>query len=402
MNPPDTKLLRVCQVMLAVGAATFVVSLGAGLSQRAWQAYLLNFLFWTSVAQCGVIFSAAYQVTKGEWSDAFRRMGESLSFFLPVSALLFLLMMLFGASHIFTWAVRPVEGKERWLNVPFVTARDLAVFLLVSGLSLAYVYFSQRPALKAACTEGRLPPSRLITRWIAGAGTPEDDSLCQARIRVLAPVLLIAFGLGFSLIGFDLVMSLDPEWYSTLFGWYFYVSAFYATLAFLAIAGAVLRTAWGLEKHLTVDQTHDLGRLLFGFCLLTGGFFWAQWLVFWYGNLPEEIGYVIHRYYEMPFAPLAWVMTYGAFVAPLVILLSKSLKRRPRQLAVVAAWIVAMMWLERYVWIVPSIWKGPGAPLLIELLITAGFLGGFGWGWLSHNRRFPVAALAALPAHRRH
>ena len=356
MNTHHTRLRRVFQGMLVVGAVTFLVALAAGQSQRAWQAYLLNFLLWTGVAQCGVVFSAAYQVTKGQWSDTLRRLGESLWFFLPVSLALFLIMMLFGASSIFPWASHPIEGKQLWLSVPFVTARDLAVFLVVSGLSVAYVHCRQE------------------------------------RTRVLAPVLLIAFGLGYSLIGFDLVMSLDPHWSSTLFGWYFFVSSFYSMLAWLAIAAVLFRKAWGLEQHLDADQSHDLGRLLFGFCLLTGGFFWAQWLVFWYGNLPEEIGYVLRRYYEMPFAPLAWVMTYGAFLVPLVVLLSKSLKRRPRQLAAVAVWIFAMLWLERYLWIVPSIWKGQGAPLLIELLVTAGFLGGFGWGWMSHNRRYPVTS----------
>jgi len=390
--------LRACQLLLLAGAATFVIALATGQSQRAWQAYLLNFLFWTGIAQCGVIFSAAYQVSKGRWGDTFRRLGESLGFFLPISLLLFLVMMAFGSSSIFPWAAEPVEGKELWLNVPFVTARDFVVFLVVFGLSLAYVYYSQRSSLYFAYNEGQVPGSKLLARWIAGAGSPADSQRSEARLRVLAPILLIAYGLGFTLIAFDLMMSLDPHWYSTLFGWYFFVGAFYTALAFLAVAGAVFRRTWGLEDHLSADQTHDLGRLLFGFCLVTGGFFWAQWLVFWYGDLPEEIGAVIHRYYEMPFAPLAWVMTYGAFVAPLVILLSKPLKRNPKKLMAVAVWILAMMWLERYIWIVPSIWSGNGAPVVVELLITAGFLGGFLWGWISHNRRFPVAAIAAASA----
>jgi hypothetical protein len=352
MNETRTKL-RVCQALFALGTATFVVALALGHPVRAWQAFLLNFLFWTGIAQSGVVFAAAYQVSKGRWSDAFRRMGESLVFFLPVSLVLFVAMMLFGASSIFVWARTPVADKRLWLSVPFLGVRDLVVFAGLYALSAAYVYYSQRSATR--------------------------------RTRVLAPVLLIAFGLGYSLIGFDLVMSLDPSWYSTLFGWYFFVSAFYAGLAFLAIAAA-------LFHHLTADETHDLGRLLFGFCLLTGGLFWAQWLVFWYGDLPEEIAFVIRRYYRMPYAPLAWTATYGAFIVPLVILLSKNLKRKPKRLMAVACWILAMLWLERYVWIVPSIWTGDSAPLLIEALITAGFAGGFLWGWMAYNRRNPIEA----------
>lgn len=397
MNEARTKL-RTCQFLLAVGTIAFLASLALGHSTRAWQAFLLNFVFWTGIAQGGVVFAATYQVSKGQWSDALRRMGESLGFFLPVSLGLFVLMMLFGSSSIFVWVRTPVADKRVWLNLPFLAARDLAVFLGVFALSAIYVYYSQRPALSAAAIAGTLPRSRWLERWIAGAGTPEDKAHCARRTRVLAPALLIAFGLGYSLIGFDLVMSLDPAWYNTLFGWYFFVSAFYATLAVLVIAAALFRDTWGLQHHLAAAQSHDLGRLLFGFCLLTGGFFWAQWLVFWYGDLPEEIVFIIRRYYQAPYAPLAWTMTYGAFIVPLVILLSKDLKRRPKRLMVVACWILAMLWLERYVWIVPSIWTGNGAPLLIEILVTAGFVGGFGWGWMAHNRRLPLAALATLPS----
>jgi hypothetical protein len=385
--------LRLCQLLLAVGVIAFVAALALGHSTRAWQAFLLNFVFWTGMAQAGVVFAAAYQVSNAQWSDALRRMGESLGFFLPVSLALFLVMMLFGATAIFSWARTPVPSKAAWLNVPFLTARDFLVLAGLSALSALYVYYSQRPALHAS---GLALPGRLA-RWTAGAGSPEDNDRCARRTRTLAPALLIAFGLGYSLLGFDLVMSLDPSWYSTLFGWYFFVSAFYATLALLAAAAALFRKTWNLEAHLGAAETHDLGRLLFGFCLLTGGLFWAQWLVFWYGDLPEEIEYVIHRFYHMPYAPLAWTMTYGAFLVPLVVLLSKKLKRNPRSLMLAATWILVMLWLERYVWIVPSISKGEHAPLVVEALVTLGFAGGFGWGWIAHNRRLPIAALAVPP-----
>lgn len=394
--------VNACRGLLALGVVTFVAALLAGQAQRAWQAYLLNFLFWTGIAQCGVIFSAAYAVTKGQWGDVFRRMGESLAFFLPVSLVLFLAMMLFGAGSIYPWTHQPYHGLEAWLNVPAVTLRDTFVFLVVFGLSLLYVYYSQRTALHSAVKQGLVLRPRWLAGWIEGAGNPGDLARSDGRARTIAPVLIIAFAVGFSLIGFDLIMTLQPHYANTLLGWYYYVGAFYAMLAVLAIASALFRKHWGLERHIQADQSHDLSRLLFGICLLTGGLFWAQWLVFWYGNLPEEIGWVIRRFYEMPFAPFAWLATYGAFIVPLVVLLSKALKRKPRALMGVAVWILVMLWLERYVWIVPAISRGPGAPLLIELLVTAGFAGGFGWGWIAHNRRLPVAALSTLPPARHH
>lgn len=366
MKLDENKIRLTCQALLAVGVVTFVAALAGGSATRAWQAYLLNLLFWTGIAQCGVVFSAAYRLARGAWSETLRRMAESLWFFLPASVVLFVVLMLFGAGSVFWWAAEPAGAKAGWLNVPFVTLRELAVFAVVFSLSIAYVRRSQRPEQEEGGT------------------------------RALATMVVIAFGLGFSLVGFDLVMSLDRHWYSTLFGWYFFVGAFYTMLAWLALSAGLFGQALGAEERLDAAQCHDLGKLLFGFCLLTGGFLWAQWLVFWYGNLPEEIGYVIRRYYQWPFAPAAWLMTYGGFVVPLVVLLSKAAKQKRGALAAVGGWILAMMWLERYVWIVPAVWKGEGAPWLVEALITLGFAGGFVWGWLAHNRRHPIMQLISV------
>ncbi len=393
--------IRGCQLLLAAGTVTFVAALATGHAQRAWQSYLLNFLFWTGIAECGVIFSAAYRITKGRWSDALRRMGESLSFFLPVSFGLFIVLMAFGASSIYPWARVPYPGREKWLTVPAMALRDAGALLLVFGLSLAYVVFSQRGAIRAALALGTLRRSRPVD-FLSGDAPEPRQGAWEERAGKLAPGLVIAFALGFSLLAFDLVMSLNDHWYNTMLGWYFFVGSFYSMLALLAVGTALFGKEWGLENHLKADQVHDLGRVLFGFCLLTGGLFWAQWLVFWYGNLPEEIAWLIPRYYRMPFAPVGWLSAWGAFLLPMLPLLSRELKRRPKALMFVAIWILAMIWLERYLWIVPSLWKGGGAPFAIEALVTAGFVGGFGWGWLAHVQRLPISALSTPPATRAH
>ncbi len=366
----ESKIVRISQLLTLVGVAAFATALGTGHAERAWQALLINLLFFTGIAQSGVAFAAAYTVCKGRWGDAYRRLGESLSFFLPISFALLVVFLIFGAAHVFPWVAHPIESKRLWLNLPFLAARDILACALLFGLSFFYVHDSQRCGGK--------------------------------RTTFLAPVLLIAHGLVFTLLAFDLVMSLDPHWYSTLFGWYSFVCAFYSMLAALVVASAICRNVWGLERFIGAEESHDLGRLLFGFCLLSGGLFWAQWLVFWYGNLPEEIVYVIHRYYQMPFAPYAWVMTYGGFVVPLVILLSKSLKRQPKLLMWAGVWILAMMWLERYVWIVPAISRDTTAPIAIEALVGVGFAGAFLWCWILHNRRYPIAAMTEPPMHRDH
>jgi hypothetical protein len=366
----DSKIVRISQLLTLVGVVVFAAALALGHAQRAWEVLLVNLVFFTGIAQSGVAFAAAYTVCKGRWGDVYRRLGESLCFFLPISFVLLVVFLIFGAAHVFPWVANPIASKQAWLNLPFLAARDILACAVLFGLSFFYVYDSQRCG-------GR-------------------------RTARLAPVLLIVHGLVFTLLAFDLVMSLDPSWYSTLFGWYSFVCAFYAMLAMLVVVSALCRGIWRLEPFIGPDQSHDLGRLLFGFCLFSGGLFWAQWLVFWYGNLPEEIAYVIRRYYEMPFAPYAWVMTYGGFVVPLVVLLSKPLKRQPKRLMWIGVWILAMMWLERYVWIVPAISHGTEAPIVLEALVGVGFAGAFLWCWILHNRRYPIADMTELPAHREH
>jgi Ni/Fe-hydrogenase subunit HybB-like protein len=369
-------------VLLATGAATFLLAVNGPNKLRVWQILLVNFLFWSGMAQGGLVFAAIYQVTQARWGGAVKRLAEGMAAFLPLSFLLFLLLF-FGREVLFPWVLKPVPEKGAWLTVPFLFLRDGLSLLILYGVSFAYLYYALRPDLGMTYKD-----SSLFTRGWRGLEAERERS--RRVLAILAPIFLLLYALVFSLIGFDLAMSLDPHWHSTLFGAYFFLSSFYVGLATLAIIAVLARRHLKLGGEIGRTQFHDLGKLIFGFCLVTGDFFWSQFVVIWYGNLPEETGYVILRAMEMPWAPLSWAVLIVGFIGPFLVLLSRRVKESPWTLFTVASFIVAGMWLERYILVAPSLWHTPSLPLgWIELSITLGFFAAFALSYLAFVTRLP-------------
>lgn len=378
------KVMSVLWVLIAAGAVTFLLGATGPNSLRAWQIFLVNFLFWSGMAQGGLVFAATYQVTRARWGGAIRRLAEGMGAFLPVSFLLFFLL-LFGREVLFPWVLEPIPEKQAWLNAPFLFIRDGLGLLILYGLSLAYLYFSLRPDLGRASKH-----SSLFARGWRGLEAEQERS--RRVLAFLAPAFLVLYALVFSLIGFDLAMSLDPRWYSTLFGAYFFMSSFYLALAALTVIAVLGRKHLTLGGQIEQKQFHDLGKLIFGFCLVTGDFFWSQYVVIWYGNIPEETAYVILRTVEMPWAPVAWGVLISAFVIPFLILLSRRVKENPWTLLAVASVIVIGMWFERYLLVVPSLWRHGTFPLgWMELVITLGFFAAFALPYLVFERRLRIS-----------
>ena len=218
----------------------------------------------------------------------------------------------------------------------------------------------------------------------------QPDGVFRAQ-SVLAPIYGILYGVLLSLVGFDLVMSLSPHWASTLFGAYFFIGAFYVGLAAVIVLSAVGVKKLGLSVFIGDRQFHDLGKLLFGFCIVTADFFYCQFLIIWYGNMPEETRYIIERINQPPWNAVAWTVLAAAFVIPFILLLSRRLKMKVVPMAGLAALILAAMWLERFLLVAPSLSHGRELPLgWIELAVTAGFFGIMGLCVLTFLTRVPL------------
>jgi len=307
-----------------------------------------------------------------------------------VSFVLFFLLLA-GRQVLFPWVNQPIPEKQAWLNTSFLFARDGIGLSILYGLGLASLYYSVRLDLERSVTHrgGSMP--RILALFSRGRRGLEEQRRSRRVLAILSPIFLFTYAIVFSLIGFDLVMALDPRWYSTLFGAYFFVSSFYIGLAAIAILAVLARRRLGLEEQIGKKQFRDLGIILFVFCMLTGYFFWSQFVVIWYGNLPEETGYLILRGYAMPWALLAWTVLLVSLIIPFLLLLSRRVKESPRTILPITLLILVGMWIERYILVVPSLWHQTGLPLgRIELLITGGFLAAVALSYSAFLSAFPV------------
>ncbi|HEX2966787.1 MAG TPA: NrfD/PsrC family molybdoenzyme membrane anchor subunit [Syntrophorhabdaceae bacterium] len=378
-------------VMLVVftlsGIATFIAGLTGPDPLRTWQAYLVNFLFWTGLAFGAVLFVAILNVTGALWGRPLKRIAEAFAAFLPVSFLLFWLLY-FGRMELFPWLTYPVVEKASWLNTSFLFVRDGFGLLLLTTVSVALVFFS----VKADRESGI---------HLTNNGYDKDmdhNEGCAIRNwrrqKILSPIVIIAYSFVLTLLAFDLIMTLDPHWYSTLFGAYFLVGSFYTGVAAIYLYALATQT-WKLVKYRGQRQLHDLGKLTLAFCLFTGYLFYAQFLTIWYGNVPSETQYIILRVRGTYWEPVAWLILFMIFVVPFIVLLSKRIKVKRLPMIILSLIILAGMWLERFVLVAPSLWRKKELPLgLPEMLITAGFAGILGLCLCWFMQRVPLAPIS--------
>ena len=376
----------VISALLAMtGAASFLAAISLGEDLRAWQAYLVNFVFWTGLAFGAVLFSAVLNMTGAKWGRPLKRLAEGFAAYLPVAVLLFWVLY-FGREQLFHWVRHPVVEKQVWLNTGFMFARNSAGLILLTILSSALAYFSVKgDKLWAQSTgNGTLAPSDVESQ------TPSWRSQ-----RTLSPAIAIAYAFVLSLLAFDLIMSLDPHWYSTLFGGYYFIGSFYCGIVVLYLLALASMDSRSFGAYISPRQLHDLGKLVFAFSLFTGYLFYTQFLVIWYGNLPEETKYVILRVKLSPWEPLAWLSLFMIFLIPFVVLLSRRIKLRRVPMILLSVMILAGMWLERFILVVPSVWKQGNIPIgLLEVLITAGFVGLVALCLTLFLRRVPIVPIS--------
>ena len=231
-KPPQ--LMKIFYGLAAIGALIFIAVALIGNPARAWQAYLLNFLFFSAIAQGAVLFSALMHTVKARWSMPLANVAESFAAFFPISLALFVILFL-GQQYVFPWLHEDLHGKEVWLNVPFLFGRDLAGLILLYGFGLAFLYHRLYFTLKNLSASGPLG-RRLQARWDR---RPPDEERMAARTTVFGILYLLAFALVLSLVGYDLVMATDPHWFSTLFGAYSFVKAVYVGFGGLIILAAI-------------------------------------------------------------------------------------------------------------------------------------------------------------------
>jgi len=377
--------------MIVIGFGTFIYLAASGHSDQAWKAYLINFLIWSAIAQGGLLFSTLMHTVKAKWSGSLSGLSEAFAGFFPVSLILFLLLFL-GGAHVFPWSHgHDLHGKEVWLNIPFLFTRDFIALFILYGLGFGYIYYSLQ--FKKVDTANGKGTIRSLFRILQGGRQPEPEVI-RKRMDLLAILYMLAFTLVLSLIGYDLVMALDPHWISTLFGAYTFVKAIYVGLGGLIIFAAVMHLNPKNDFTLPSSQFHDIGKLFFAFCLVWADFFYVQLVVIWYGNIPEETAYVIERVMMVPWKYLAWFVFAVSFVIPFFILLNKKVKTMPAFMMVLAACMITGIWLEHLLLVGPALSHSTHTlPLGIkDFMISLGFLGLMLLALNAFLRQFPELA----------
>ncbi|HUL03677.1 MAG TPA: hypothetical protein VLV16_10655 [Gemmatimonadales bacterium] len=370
---PTGALTRYGALAAGIGGVAFLWALVSD-TERAWQAYHTNFVFWAVLGQALVVFAASQKLAKGHWSGLIIRFAEAAVAFQFVILVLFVGLFL-GREHLFGWlkdAPRPYLGV--WFTTPVFFARNGLILALLAWLSWRFVRRDMAPDIEELAT-----------------GRPVDpDAQEKGLISREAAILALAFAFGYSLIGFDLVVSLYHKWMSNLYGAFYFMGGFLGALGTLAVLTLSLRRAMGLEGLVSPRQLHDLGKLIFGFTVFWAYLMWAQFLVIWYGNLPEETYFVWYRLWG-PWRPVGVTVFILVFVAPFIGLLGVKPKRRPATLRTFALVSLTGLWLERYLEVVPSLSAGRGPAIGVpEIGVTLLYFGLFLLAFAWFAKRYPL------------
>jgi hypothetical protein len=384
---PASRMSAIGGVLALVGGGVLLATLAGGQPARVWQIYHVNFLFWTGLAQAMVIFAATQKLAKGHWAGVLIRFAEAAVAFLFLSLVLYLGLII-GRGYLF--ATLPVTrvGVGFWFGSTFLLLRNWAILALLAWLSWRFVRRDMAPDVAE----------------VAGGPAGTDDERSKWLASRDAAILVLAWAFGYSLLAFDLIMSLAPKWISNLFGAFFFMGSFLCALMTIALLALWMRRAMKLEQFITGKQIHDLGKLSFGFTVFWAYLMWAQFLVIWYGNLPEETYFIFYRLWG-PWRAVGTAVFFMVFVVPFIGLLGVRPKKNPVTFAFFAAISVLGVWLERYLEIVPSINGGAGPRLgLPELAGGLCFAGLFLLAYAWFAGRYPMLSprLAADTLEREH
>lgn len=399
---PNARKRMIWVVCMAIGILSFVFLLLTQ-PQRAWGSYAINTLYWLGIAQGAVVLACAIRLGNGRWAGPVMRIAESLSAFLPWGIGLMAVLLFAGIWSYLPW-VRHVEPRQApWLNVPFLYIRVLLGLGLLWWLSRDLVRISLRS--DAHLLKNHVDPSlkadyeKLSEGW---RGDEAEAAWQASRLSMRAPQIVVAYAVVYTMLAWDFIMSLTPEWVSTLFGWWVFMGAFLTGIAMTAFLSAQLRAKYRLERYITPLHFWDIAKIMFGFSIFWVYQFWSQYLPIWYANLPEETGWVFLRF-EEPWRALGFTVFGFVFLIPFLGLMNITTKKNPFWLSLFSLVILTGMWMERHILVMPSlepdqVWVG-----LPEIGVTLGFLGVFGWAVQSFLTRYPtvkvVDALANAGGH---
>jgi hypothetical protein len=339
------------------------------------QSYLIGYIFWMGITLGSLALLMVQYLSGGAWGMVSRRIFEAATGVFPVMALLFL-PIAFNMPSLFLWA-RPeaasdhvIHEKVAYLNTGFFYARAAVFFVIWTALAFLFNKWSKEQDDSAP----RLPG-------------PMDG-----RFRMLAGPGLVLYVLTLTLMAVDWVMSLDPHFYSTIFGILMLGGQGLSTLAFTIVVLAALVRFKPMSDVVEADHFHDLGKLMLGFTMLWGYFNVSQLIIIWSGNLPEEIPWYLERLHGA-WTPVAVAVLVGHFFLPFALLLSRSLKRNSGMLSKLALFVLFMRVID-LIWTIGPVFRHESSIHWLDFAAVLG-IGGIWLAMFFTN----LAGRALLPAH---
>ena len=321
-----------------LGVLLIVATLiGAAMNPAGWFSYLMAFAYWAGIAFASVILLMILHATHARWVTVLRRPIEAMASSVGVFLVLFIPLAI-GMKHIYVWvnppeslgreALKLIAGKAAYLNVGSFVVRTVIYFALA-------IFIAWR-----------------LSGWSQKQDSTGDVMLLQKQ-RNLAAGGLPFIALAITFAAFDWLMSLNPTWFSTVFGVYYFGGSIVAALSLLAIITKRGRAANVFGGNMNDEHTHNIGKLMLAFTCFWTYIAFSQLMLIWIAGLPDETPFYITRF-NRGWAPIGILLILGHFFIPFGALLSRSLKRSPRQLAIVAGWILFIHFIDIYWLVMPS------------------------------------------------
>ncbi len=332
----DRKTRMALLGMIAVGGLTLIIGMFTiGISNnRFWANLLLNNFYFLALSLGGAFFVAVHAMGESGWQTSIQRVPEAMSVFIPVSGILMLITFLFGIHHLYHWTHTDeldaiLQGKRAYLNLPFFYIRFFIYYIVWTVLT----YY-----LRKTSTDMDTDPNSSLKYF--------------RRLRILSSIYVVFFAISSSTASWDWLMSVDAHWYSTLYGWYIFSGLLVSTMAIIILIVIFLRRI-GFMQHVNKEHMHDLGKYLFAFSILWMYLWFSQYLLQWYGNIPEETVYFYERLHH--YNTLFYANLIINFVMPFLILMARDSKRIDRILGLAAIIVFIGHWLDYFLAIMPGV-----------------------------------------------
>lgn len=367
-------------IAILVGIAAIAFGFLTGHAERTFANLLLMGYYFTCVCAAGTFFLALQFVAQAGWSAGLLRVPQAFAKVLPVASVILIVIIaagLFSHNLYHHWNVpgitdhespaydHLIANKAGYLNAPFFIGRQIIFLGIYSIFAIVLTRLSNNEDL-----EGGLNSYNKSFKYSA--------------------IFLVIFGFTTPIWSFDTIMSLEAHWFSTMFGWYNFAAMWVSGLCAITLTIIMLKKAgymnWVNENHL-----HDLGKFIFAFSIFWTYVWFAQFLLIWYANMPEETVYFFKRW-EPEYKPWFWLNIVINFASPVLILMSRDAKRQTTVLTVVCIVLLCGHWLDYYMMIMPGTVAEHRSFGIIEIGTALGFAGLFSFLMLTQLAKKPLVA----------